>query len=213
MPQYSGRQTFSVTISATIGAGTGHKTVRIDIPLTRPLGSFLRLRHLRMCDQFHRFNLVGPQHIAGELGWVDEEEVRARLCQVARTVQFMDVTGLVPTCEEIYGTNTFSQQHRLPGQDHATTWRDTDTNIIFMLDEPYGYVDHLFPERKNWAERQGLVVHRLDYQGTYRPGCGIVCDLVYRAEQKEFVQEIINRIEKLDSLPKIEDLGRAYLHV
>lgn len=213
MLQFQSHPTFSITITAEIGSGAANETIKINMPLTRPLKSFLRHRHLRMCDQFHRFHLVGPKHIAADLGLIDKVHVHESIAQVARMIQFMDHTSLVPTSEEIYGVRTFSKDLRLPGQDHATIWRDPGSNSIVMLDEPYGYVDDLFPERKLWAARNGLIVHRLQYKGTYRPGCGIVCDLVYRAEQRKFAKRIIDRVEKIDSLPKIEDLGRAYLDV
>lgn len=63
------------------------------------------------------------------------------ITQVARTLRFMDLTGLVPSSREIYGFQTFSKDQRLPGQDHATTWRDPVTKALVMLDEPYRFVD------------------------------------------------------------------------
>ncbi len=57
----------------------------------------------------------------------------------------MDVTGLVPSLKEIYGFRTLSRSQRLPGQDHATTWLDPATDALVLLDEPYGYIDHLVP--------------------------------------------------------------------
>ena len=82
-----------------------------------------------------------------------------------------------------------------------------------MLDEPHGYVDEMFPDRESWAARNGFIVHRLTYQGTYRTDGSIVCDLVYLAGDEQFAQKIINRIERLDSLPKIEDLLETYVDV
>lgn len=203
MTQQSDNQMPCVTISALIGDEIDNATLRFEMPLTREMRTFLRPRHLKMCDQFHRFELVGPDHIEGRLGWVAEDYASEAIGQVARTIRFMDATGLLPTSEEIYGIKSLSKEQRLPGQDHATTWRDPETNAIVMLDEPYGYVDNLFTDRVGWAKRHGFSVHRLNYQGTHRPGHGTVCDLVYPVEQKVFVQSIIKRIEEIDILCEI----------
>lgn len=206
-------QTCSARVSVTTRSETNNETKQIKIQLTRKLSSFVRPRHLKMIDRFDRFQFIGLHHIHAHLGRTSEAHAFESLCKAARTIRFMDRTGLLPTSEEIYGFNTFSPQHRLPGQDHATTWRDPETNVIVLLDEPRGYVDTLFDDRDDWAAHHGFAVRRLNYAGTYRPGCGLVCDLVYRVEQKSFVQKIIERIEKLDLLPEIEDSWRANLDV
>lgn len=203
----------SVTISVSIGPASCGATLEATIPLRQNLRAFLRPAHLKLCDRFDQFRLVGKDRIQADLGLVREAYACERILQVARTIQFMDATGLVPTSQEIYGRPTFSRSQRLPGQDHATTWCDPDTGVLVLLDEPFGYVDEMHGKRKSWAKRHGYVVHRLDYQGTYRPGCGIVCDLVFPEEQKTFVQKVINRIEKLDSLLEIQDSVGANLNV
>lgn len=213
MKQHFCPQASNVTIAAVTGEEYDHATLQIKIPLTRTLGSFLRPHHLKMCEQFDQFAWAGSDRIEGRLGWVTARHARERLTKVARTIRFMDLTGLVPTSEEIYGHSTFSPQHRLPGQDHSSTWQDPETNVIVLLDEPYAYVDNLYSDRKNWAESQGFAVHRLSYAGTYRPGHGIVCDLMYRIEHETFVRKMIERIEALDSLPEIEDSWEANLDV
>ena len=202
-----------VTISALTGPASCRSTLQATIPVRQNLRAFLRPAHMKLCDRFDQFHLIAKDHIQAKLGLVREAHVRERILQVARTIQFMDATGLVPTSEEIYGRQTYSKEQRLPGQDHATTWCDPDTGAMVLLDEPYGYVDEMYGDRKSWAKRQGFVVHRLDYQGTYRPGCGIVCDLVFREEQKNFVQKVIDQIERLASLPEIQDSTGVNLDV
>ena len=132
-------QAFTATISVATGRDADTKTIQIQMALTRKLNSFLRQRHLKMLEQFDRFEFVGPDHIHADLGWTSEHQVWESLGQATRTIRFMDQTGLLPTSEEIYGFKTFSPQHRLPGQDHATTWRDPETNVIFVLDEPLAH--------------------------------------------------------------------------
>ncbi len=116
-----------------------------------------------------------------------EDYVRERITQVARTIQFMDVTGLVPSSREIYGFRTCSKSQRLPGQDHATTWQDPVTKALVMMDEPYGYVDQFFTSRNHWAEANGFCLRRVTWPGTYRPRHGTVCDPVNRAGQGDVV--------------------------
>jgi hypothetical protein len=211
MTHLTSHPAFRATLSAVFSDDPQMAPVQLNLPLTRPLSSVVQAKHLRMCDRFHKFRLAGPDLIKGRLGIVGSHHAKERIAEVAKTIRFMDVTGLVPTPKEIYGYTTCSKDQRLPGQDHASTWLDPATKTIVMLDEPYGYVDQMFPDRKGWAARHGLEIRRLDYAGTYRSDPRIVCDLVFLTSQKTVAQKIISRIETLASLPEIQDSVGANL--
>jgi hypothetical protein len=202
----------SVLITAQFYDEIGRKTLETRVPLSRNLRSFLRPKHLRVCDRFEKMTMVAEDYIEAEFNHLQESHVRQRIARTARTLQFMDVTGLKPSTDEIYGYPTWSKQHRLPGQDHALTWFDPETETPVMMDEPYGYVDHLFPNRNVWAERNGFVVRRLNWGGTYRPEQGSVCDLVSRVGQGVFIDQIIARLEQAEPGFR-EELAPGTLHV
>lgn len=191
----------SVLITAHFYDEIGRRTLETRVPLSRHLRSFLRPKHLQICDHFEKMSMVAEDHIEAEFNQLQESFVRHRIAQVARTLQFMDATGLKPSDEEIYGHPTFCKQQRIPEQDHATTWMAPKTGVLVMMDEPYDHVDHInqiAQRRKDWAQSNGFVVRRLNWGGTYRPEQGSVCDLVSRVGQGVFIDQIIARLEQAE---------------
>lgn len=71
-----------------------------------------------------------------------------------------------------------------------------------MLDEPYGYFDHPFPHRGDWAEAHGFGLRRTGWSGKYRPRHRTVCDLVSRGGQGALVDGIIDRLDALGAVSK-----------
>ena len=191
----------SVLITAHFFDEVGRKTLETRVPLSRNLRSFLRPKHLRVCDRFEKMTMVTEDHIEAEFNHLQESYVRQRIAQVARTLQFIDATGLKPSDEEIYGHPTFCREQRIPGQDHAITWVDPKTGVLVMMDEPYDHVDHInriAQRRKDWAQSNGFVIRRLTWGGTYRPEQGSICDLVSRVGQGVFIDQIIARLEQAE---------------
>lgn len=205
----------SVLITAHFCDDVRRKTLETRAPLTRNLRSFLRPKHLRICDRFEKMVMVAEDHIEAEFSIVEAAYVRQRIAQAARTLQFMDATGLQPSHEEIYGHPTFCREQRIPGQDHAITWVDPKTGVLVMMNEPYDHVDHIdqiAQRRKDWADQNGFVVRRLNWGGTYRPEQGSVCDLVSRVGQGVFIDQIIARLEQAEPGFR-EDQAPWTLHV
>lgn len=202
----------SVLITAHFCDDVRLKTLETRVPLSRNLRSFLRPKHLRICDRFEKMVMVAEDHIEAEFSIVGDSYVRRCIAQAARTLQFMDVTGLQPSHEEIYGFPTFSKGQRLPGQDHATNWFDPTTGTLVMMDEPSGDVDQMAKHRKDWADQNGFVVRRLNWGGTYRSEQGSVCDLVSRVGQGVFIDQIIVRLAQAEPGFR-EDQAPWTLHV
>lgn len=188
----------SVLITAHFCDDVRRKTLETRVPLSRHLRSFLRPKHLRICDRFEKMVMVAEDHLEAEFSIVRESYVRRCIAQAARTLQFMDATGLHPSHKEIYGFPTFSKGQRLPGQDHATNWFDPTTGTLVMMDEPYDHVDQMAKHRKDWADQNGFVVRRLNWGGTYRPEHGSVCDLVSRVGQGAFIEQIVGKLENAE---------------
>ncbi|MBL3576182.1 DUF5623 domain-containing protein [Rhodovulum sulfidophilum] len=182
---------------------TGHfredgkrKTLVTHVQLGRGIRSFLRPQDLRVSERFHNMSIVADDHIQGHFGRADETYVRHCMAKTARALQFMDATELKPSTAKIYPRRTYSPEHRLPGQDHAITWRDPRTKALVMMDEPYGYINRRAEERADWASRNGYVIQRLEWGGTYCPEGQSVCDLVSHAEKGVPIGKILEKLKK-----------------
>lgn len=182
---------------------TGHfredgerKTLVTHVQLSRGIRSFLRPQDLRVSERFYNMSIVADDHIQGHFGRADETYVRQCMAKTARALQFMDATELKPSTAEIYPRRTYSPEQRLPGQDHAITWRDPLTKALIMMDEPYGHIHLGAEERADWASRNGYVIHRLDWGGTYFPEGQSVCDLVSHAEKGVPIDKLLEKLKK-----------------
>lgn len=185
----------SVLITAQFCDDVSRRTLETRVRLSQSLRAFLRPKHLRTCDRFAKMTMVADDHIEADFSSVQKSFVRQSIAQAARTLQFMDATGLKPSTNEIYGYDTYSKEQRIPGQDHAITWFDPETKALVMMDEPNGPDDELTERRNAWARQNGFEIHRLNWGGTYRSEPGSVCDLVCQAGQGAFIDQIIAKLE------------------
>jgi hypothetical protein len=101
------------------------------------------------------------------------------ICQTARVLQFMDVTGLRPSrsTRRIYPGN--SSRNRIPGADHTHAWYDPKTRGYLMTDEPYeSRAEELLGKRMQWAQTHDYDVHKVGWLGMYAPDVGSRLHLV-----------------------------------
>ncbi|TNF16507.1 MAG: hypothetical protein EP320_01730 [Rhodobacteraceae bacterium] len=192
----SSARTFSVRITGHFNEDGARKTLVTHVQLTRGIRSFLRSRDLHVSERFHKMRIVADDHVEGHFGRASETFVVQSMAKTARTLQFMDATGLRPSTATIYPRHTYSKEQRLPGQDHAITWRDPATKALILMDEPYGYVESRSKERADWANRNGYVIQRLEWGGTYFPEGRTVCDLVSHVEKGIPIDGIMAKLEK-----------------
>lgn len=185
---------FEVRITGHFSEDGIRKTMVTHVRIGRGVRSFLRPQDIRCCERFHQMSIAADDHLEAYFGRSKESYVRHRMAKSARALQFMDATGLKPSSAEIYPRHTYGTGRRLPGQDHAITWRDPETKALVMMDEPYGDVNRVHSGREAWARQNGYTIRRLDWGGTYFPEGGSVCDLVSHDEKGFPVETILERM-------------------
>lgn len=151
----------------------GQETLRIGLGAT--YAELLTPAQAR-CDRYlDNVRAEAPDHLVLMSISADAELARRRVCEVARMLQFIEVTGLKPSdSKRTYPSGRID--HRVPGQDHSAVWWDPANRRHVRTDEPY--VDHDEPvsaERVGWAERHGWEIVKPRWGGIYWPdhGCSI----------------------------------------
>jgi len=90
---------------------TGRET--LSLFLTRPLESLVAPRHLKSHRGFSGFYFEGPDHLARRNLLRSQRDARHEVCEAARSLQFMDATGLKPPlamaarCQEVVQATCF----------------------------------------------------------------------------------------------------------
>lgn len=168
-------------------------TMLIDQPLTGLVTSPQRSWNPKL----GRARFSGPDHL--EISTLSDSQSRAResVCEMARTIQFMNATGLKP-CRGIRAYPKSNPSLSIPGQDHATTWYDPNTKRYLLVDEPYqGAVHHLANEREVWARHHGYNVVLSSWPGMYFPDGGSRLYLIADAKKGVPVEPIVKALERL----------------
>ncbi|MCU6453057.1 DUF5623 domain-containing protein [Sphingomonas sp. A2-49] len=96
-----------------------------------------------------------PDHLVILSMSEDQELARRRVCEVARTLQFIEATGLKPSdSRRTYPKGRFD--NRVPDQDHTSVWWDPENCRHVRADEPYVRAEgSISGERLAWAARHG----------------------------------------------------------
>lgn len=149
----------------------------IRVRLSRPLDQLIKARHYSFHRSLRDFMRVASDHL--ELGTVCSEASTAmiELVHAARTLQFMDATGLVPATPILISPTDkacpdlrMTEDESLPGSDHRSRWFHQKSRRYIDLDEPYtDSVSHLHQARQDWAERNDWSVVRVNWRGIYFP--------------------------------------------
>jgi hypothetical protein len=140
-----------------------------------------------------------PDHLVLASISEDAELARRRVCEVARTMQFVEATGLKPSdSRRTYPSGRID--HRVPGQDHSAVWWDPVNRRHVRTDEPY--VDHDAPidaERLAWADRHGWEIVKPRWGGIYWPDHG--CSMFLMADRTKG-PSLEGLATALDKLPR-----------
>ena len=131
--------------------------------------------------------------------WSGDSECSARedIVRVARTIQFVDATRLIPVTAAAYGR---TPAPRYQGLDHSTSWMDPQTNRVLHVDEPYinpkGTCFSDFDEYgQKWCRENEYDWIRPFWGGMYRPEDW--CDFILLAHS-ELGQPLRPIAEKLE---------------
>lgn len=104
--------------------------------------------------------------------------------RTARALQFMAATGLRKGRWPAHGPwvklggGSYGQFAGVPGQDHASFYRDPATRRLLMINEPYASDTFWAEERENWKAADLLDVRPLSWGSLYIAGGPIRSELI-----------------------------------
>ena len=179
---------------------TGERgTVRASVTLAAPLTEMVRPQHLVE-------NLNGCQLEGGSLvvssGWMrDGRESIYDVGKVARTLQFMDATGLKPSrARRCYPKGDWD--NRPPIADHDNCWFDPESKVHILSTEPYpGRAQWRDPDQEAGEEKHRWATFRVDWGSVY----GHETDL-YLLCPDSYAATLRRKVAALEtSLPAVRD--------
>lgn len=146
---------------------SGRETVCVSCRL--PWGSVLKKSELSAARGLRGFRVDAADHLESRMDMVDQDAARREVCEAARTLQFMEITGLRPLTGQVYQLTRGAE--KLPRRDHASAWRDPYTQAIVVVDEPYSTsIEGLLEERAPWAKSASAAIDATSWPGMYVPG-------------------------------------------
>ena len=129
----------------------GRELYRVD--LSRPLPDVIPRHRLQHARNLRQAKMEYTDHIEFEGDIIGQAEARKALVYAARSLQFMDATGLVPPSNQ-REREIFRAMADLPHHDHTSRWLHPGTGEWLFMDEPY--LDRIAPDRAAWLAERGL---------------------------------------------------------
>lgn len=150
------------------------------------------------------FRGQAPDHVVFRAILFKQEDARDAVCAAARTLAFMDITGLQPG--RIGSAIEGAHGNRLPCSDHAQRWRDRSGDLQVLTDEPYtASVKGHEAERASWATRNGLCIVVPPWSGMYNPDGGCTMFLIARTENASRLEAWNPAFARLAPGPTVAD--------
>lgn len=150
------------------GLRAGREILRVD--LSRPLVDIVAKHRVGQGRGLHGFRMEYSDHLEHRTNVLGQDEARDRLLAGARSLLFMEATGLQPVTTKQF--QQFSDMlENLPGADHNSDWFDPVTAAYIRLDEPYAdSIESVVGKRRQWLERRGLHMVAPQWEGIYYAG-------------------------------------------
>lgn len=183
-------------------AGTsGCETMPVDIPAS--WSSFLQPKHLNL-GRLTGLVSRAPDHLFAKYLCTSRDSARHKVCVIARSLQFIYATGLVPS--DAYKNTTLGDwKDGLPRADHTRMWFDQRLRAHVATDEPYipAVAGHE-AERAAWAQRNNREVLLVDgWRGVWSPeGGNGTC--IYLVADRKKVPSLRPYADALKDLPLID---------
>lgn len=178
----------------------------LPVPLATPLAELVNPAHLRSARHFRGFRFAAADHLTRNLNAASQSDARRLVCAAARTLAFMEATGLRPSAGHSRAYPRGRVQNAVPGKDHYSEWYDPKTRTYVFVDEPYTGGEQDIPEdRLSWANNHGWEIVRTSWAGMYYPegDCAL-----YLAADKRTDHRLKAMLAALDSLvPPVVEAG------
>ena len=176
------------------------------VSLSKPLRSVVTQAQIAAGHYTGSFRIVADDHLADSHQTYSVDRARTDARRVARTLQFIDATGLVPSrgISRFYPNSHIDD--RIPGADHYSGWRDPETKALVFVDEPYGPAEGASAiERAEWASKWDRTIVKPDWPGMYNPDGGAVLFLIAPSTSAFDLTAAAAALDRLDRLPEVWD--------
>lgn len=171
----------------------------LSLHLDTPLNALVKPNHLKAARHLLDFKMKTADHLAYDFVESSRKKARRRACAVARTLAFMQATGLRPSSGRSRAYPQGDLRNALPGRDHGSVWFDPTTKVYIYVDEPYAdSIKSRVNERQAWSKTHGWAVARPNWAGMYNPDGG--CEL-YLASDKTKGFDLETAVAALNALP------------
>ncbi|WP_374275963.1 hypothetical protein [Brevundimonas sp.] len=174
-------------------AGAEH----LRLPITMPLSKLVTQERLLRASYIGGFSKEGTEYLVDRSMRAPSKSTATwQAMRAARTLQFMEATGLRPSASRLRHHPEGRWELRVPGYDHGTKWFSPLNRTYLLIDEPYGARDNDL-ERAEWAARYGRQIVRPPWGGMHNPDGGTVAYLI--AEQGIDLANVCKAVEGLEA--------------
>lgn len=152
---------------------SGRETMRIET--AHPLDQLFPLKTMRHARYLAGMKRAGPDHLVYRVLNGGQDLARVEVAGAARTIAFIEATGLVPSGASKKEYPEGKIKNAIPGRDHAGVWLDPVENRFVITDEPYtgrSVEPPYAAERAEWAKTWGMDLRPVEWGGMYYPDGG-----------------------------------------
>lgn len=165
------------------------------VALSHPMKTLLSATQLAASHSLGAMFMAADDHLVSGQRAQGQVSARWQAAVAARTLQFIDATGLKPTASRhrIYPEGRFA--NAAPATDHGIGWYDPETRTYLYTDEPYnGSVPTVVADREAWAERFGWRIAKPDWRGMHLPESTELFVMAPKAFDLERVRRALDRL-------------------
>nr|WP_319484742.1 hypothetical protein [uncultured Cohaesibacter sp.] len=194
-----------------------HGRVTVSIPTTKLFDQLVTPYQLKNNSLLSSCQIRANDHLQylGHYVLSTKDKAMERCCDIARLIQFMDTTGLVPSKARQKALPKVASvgDGSLPQKDHSSVWYQPETKKYLLADEPYETALHRNQTaRQEWAEQFNFSIAQAKWKGMYFPHGGTVLQLISHKEKGVKLAPILSALAKCPApvTPENLDADIAY---
>lgn len=202
--------TFKVVLTAFWGDRIEKKSGKetLTITLSIPWHKLIRKEQLDHCRGLANFRLGDKSYELEHWGCKSDIAARGRVYEAARTLIFMEATGLRPSSGYWRAFPKICQLHGtgIPNQDHVSVWYHPETRRYLIANEPYDQsVADKINLQEQWCEEHDYHMIKPLWAGMYYPDGGSRLYLFSHKKKGIPLQQLAERLNTLSNSMKAEN--------